>query len=221
MKRDPVTATKNLASNREDSGYLHDPDVQLMLRAKKGDDEAFSKLVLSYQDRLTTIFFHMTQSQEAAEDLAQDVFMRIYRAKNGYQPDAKFSTWLFRIANNLAINAHRNRKRRKEIALPVGESTSMNSFRPEERVLADKSSLMPHRQIDKTELQLVVQRAMDQLSERQRLTVLLHKFEGMSYLEIAETMDLTVPAVKSLLSRARDALRAALEPYMQLGKESR
>jgi len=211
----------NAGSDSEESGYLYDPDVQLMLRAKQGDDDAFSKLVVNYQDRLTTIFYHMTQNQEAAEDLAQDVFMRIYRARHGYQPNAKFSTWLFRIANNLAINAHRNKKRRKEIALPTGESTSVNSVRAEEQALAEKSALMPQRQLDKHELQLVVQRAMDQLSERQRLTVLLHKFEGMSYAEIGETMELTVPAVKSLLSRARDGLRASLEPYMQLGKESR
>ena len=192
-----------------------------MLRAKKGDDEAFSKLVITYQDRLTTIFLHMTQNQEAAEDLAQDVFMRIYRARNGYQPTAKFSTWLFRIANNLAINAHRNKTRRKEVALPAGESTDISGIRPEEQSLADKSALMPTRQLDKHELQAVVQKAMDQLNERQRLTVLLHKFEGMSYIEIAETMEMTVLAVKSLLSRARDSLRTSLEPYMQLGKEKR
>ena len=209
----------NAVSNVEDSGYLHDPDVQLMLCAKKGDQEAFSKLVDAYQHRLTNIFFHMTQNQEAAEDLSQDVFMRIYRARHGYQPNAKFSTWIFRIANNLAINAHRKKSRRKEIALPAGESTSMNS--PASAQLADKSSLIPTRQLDKQELQIVVQKAMDQLSDRQRLTVLLHKFEGMSYAEIAETMDLTVSAVKSLLSRARESLRGALEPYMQLGKENR
>ena len=80
---------------------------------------------------------------------------------------------------------------------------------------------MPTRQIDKHELQLVVQKAIEQLNERQRLTVLLHKFEGMSYAEIAETMEMSVPAIKSLLSRARDSLRTALEPYMQLGKEKR
>jgi RNA polymerase sigma-70 factor (ECF subfamily) len=219
-KRNSVTATKNVVSNVEDSGYLYDPEVQLMLRAKKGDDEAFSKLVVTYQDRLTTIFYHMTQNQEAAEDLAQDVFMRIYRARHGYQPNAKFSTWLFRIANNLAINAHRKKARRKEIVLPAGESTSMHAFGPGQQILSDKSSLTPTRQIDKRELQMVVQKAMDQLNERQRLTVLLHKFEGMSYAEIGETMELTVPAVKSLLSRARDSLRLALEPYMQMGKEN-
>ena len=217
-RRDPVTAIMNTVSNVEDSGYLYDPEVQLMLRAKKGDDEAFSKLVVTYQDRLTTIFFHMTQSQEAAEDLAQEVFMRIYRARHGYQPNAKFGTWIFRIANNLAINAHRSKVRRKEIALPAGESTSLHAIRPEEQALAEKSGMMPTRQIDKHELQSVVQKAMDQLNDRQRLTVLLHRFEGMSYAEIADTMELSVQAVKSLLSRARESLRVALEPYMQLEK---
>lgn len=208
----------NTVSNVEDSGYLHDPEVQLMLRAKKGDDDAFSKLVVAYQDRLTTIFFHMTQNQEAAEDLVQEVFMRIYRARHGYQPNAKFSTWLFRIANNLAINAHHSKVRRKEIALPTGETSSQNSIHPNDRVLAEKSAMIPTRQLDKRELQAVVQQAMDQLNERQRLTVLLHRFEGMSYQEISEAMELSVPAVKSLLSRARDTLRQALEPYMQMGK---
>ena len=217
-KRNAVTATMNIVSSVEDSGYLHDPEVQLMLRAKRGDDDAFSKLVVTYQDRLTTIFFHMTQNLEAAEDLVQEVFMRIYRARHGYQPNAKFSTWLFRIANNLAINAHRSKTRRKEIALPSGESSSLNAIHPDDRLLAEKSALIPTRQLDKRELQSVVQKAMDQLNDRQRLTVLLHRFEGMSYQEISETMELSVPAVKSLLSRARDALRLALEPYMQMGK---
>lgn len=216
-----MTSNKTAEPASDESGYLYDPEVQLMLRAKKGDDEAFSKLVTTYQDRLTTIFLHMTQNQESAEDLAQDVFMRIYRARNGYQPTAKFSTWLFRIANNLAINAHRKKMKRKEVALPAGETTSMSGVRPEGTALADKSALMPTRQIDRHELQAVVQKAMDQLNERQRLTVLLHKFEGMSYIEIADSMEMTVPAVKSLLSRARDSLRTSLEPYMQMGKEKR
>jgi RNA polymerase sigma-70 factor (ECF subfamily) len=211
-----VAILSKTTANVDDSGFLHDPEVQLMLRAKQDDDEAFTKLVSAYQDRLTTIFFHMTQNQEAAEDLAQDVFMRIYRARHGYQPTARFSTWLFRIANNLAINTHRNK-----VALPAGESTSLSGVRPEGQELADKSALMPTRQIDKHELQMIVQKAIEQLNERQRLTVLLHKFEGMSYAEIADTMEMSVQAVKSLLSRARESLRNALEPYMQLGKEKR
>ena len=219
-KRHVVSKIKPV-ENLEESGFLHDPEVQLMLRAKQGDDEAFSKLVATYQDRLTTIFFHMRQNQEAAEDLVQDVFLRIYRARHGYEPTARFSTWLFRIANNLAINSHRKKNQLKEVPIPAGESTAMTGLAVAGQNLADKSGLQPPRQMDKHELQLVVQKAIEQLSDQQRLSVLLHKFEGMSYAEIAETMELSVSAIKSLLSRARDSLRTALEPYMQLGKEKR
>jgi len=213
-----VSLTKNPPASVDDSGFLLDPEVQLMLRVKQGDDNAFTELVKIYQDRLTTIFHHMTQSQEAAEDLAQDVFMRIYRARNGYQPTARFSTWLFRIANNLAMNSHRNKSLRKEVRLPSSESSALSSLGPSEQVIAEKSALMPARQIDRQELQLVVQKAMAELNDQQRLTVLLHKFEGMSYAEIADSMEMTIPAIKSLLSRARDSLRTALAPYMQMSK---
>jgi RNA polymerase sigma-70 factor, ECF subfamily len=204
----------------EDSGYLHDPEVQLMLRAKQGDDAAFTQLVKTYQDRLTNIFFHIVQSQEAAEDLAQDVFLRIYRARAGYQPTARFSTWLFRIANNLASNSRRTLGRRKEVHVEGSESGPLG-VRPTEQLAVEKSALMPNRQLDKSELQAVVRQAMDQLNERQRMAVLLHKYEDMSYEDIGEAMDLSAAAVKSLLSRARENLRLALEPYMQMGKESR
>ena len=201
----------------EDSGYLHDPEVQLMLRAKQGDDAAFTQLVKAYQDRLTNIFYHMVQSQEAAEDLAQDVFLRIYRARHGYQPTARFSTWLFRIANNLASNSRRAKGRHKESSLPTSESGSLGP----EQLVKEKSALMPTRQLDRQELQAVVQQAMEQLNDRQRMAVLLHKFEDMSYEDIAEAMELTGPAIKSLLSRARENLRQVLEPYMQVGKETK
>jgi RNA polymerase sigma-70 factor (ECF subfamily) len=195
----------------EDSGYLHDPEVQLMLRAKQGDEGAFTQLVKAYQDRLTNIFYHMLQSQEAAEDLAQDVFLRIYRARHGYQPTARFSTWLFRIANNLASNSRRAKGRRKEVNLAGTESGPLG-VRPTEQLATEKSGLMPNRQLDRRELQAV---------ERQRMAVLLHKYEEMSYEDIADAMELTSTAVKSLLSRARENLRIVLEPYMQMGKEAK
>lgn len=188
-----------------------------MLRAKNDDDEAFSQLVTAYQDRLIAIFYHMVGSQEAAEDLAQEVFLRIYRARHGYEPTARFSTWLFRIANNLASNARRDQGRRKEVSLAVSES-GPQEMRSADNIPADKSSLMPTRQVDKRELQMLVQQALATLNERQRMAVLLHKFEDMSYQDIAEAMDLTPTAVKSLLSRARENLRQVLEPHMQLGK---
>lgn len=212
-----MSTTQSPPPSAEETGYLHDPEVQLMLRAKEGDDEAFSKLVVAYQDRLTNIFFHIVGTQEAAEDLAQDVFLRIYRARHGYVPTARFSTWLFRIANNLASNKRRDAGRRKEVSLAGSESGPLGA-RPEEQLAAEKSSLMPARQLDKRELQVIVHQALESLNDRQRMALLLHKFEEMSYQDIADSMELTPAAVKSLLSRARDNLRLALEPYMQLGK---
>ncbi|MBD3674328.1 MAG: sigma-70 family RNA polymerase sigma factor [Planctomycetaceae bacterium] len=185
-----------------------------MLRVKAGDDEAFSRLVTSYQDRLIGLFFHLVRDRAVAEDLAQETFLRVYRARLGYEPRAKFSTWLFHIAHNLASNKRRDRGRRKEVKLNPSDSGPMGA-RPEEQILKDKSSLMPTRQVDKAELQKIVQEALTELNERQQMAVLLNKFEGMSYADIAETMEMTPAAVKSLLSRARETLRGKLESYVK------
>lgn len=201
-------------SSASDSAYIRDPDVQLMLRVRKGDEEAFAQLVANYQDRIIGIFSHLLQDQEAAEDLAQDVFLRIYRIRHNYEPTAKFSTWLFRIANNLASNSRRSKGRRKEVPLKASESGPFGT-RPEERLVAEKSAFMPARQLDKSEMQTVVRAALETLNERQRAAVLLHKFEGMSYADIADSLEMTPAAVKSLLSRARDTLREKLEAYMK------
>jgi RNA polymerase sigma-70 factor, ECF subfamily len=196
--------------------YLRDPDVQLMLRAKDGDDQAFGQLVAAYQNRLLSIFFHLLRDQGSAEDLVQEVFLRIYRARNGYQPTAKFSTWLFRIANNVASNARRTIGRRKEVPLNSQESGSMPTVGPnKKKPISDRSSLMPTRQIVRRETCEIVQTALDTLNERQRLAVLLHKFEGMSYEDIGETMSLSPEAVKSLLARARENLRTQLESHLK------
>jgi RNA polymerase sigma-70 factor (ECF subfamily) len=200
----------------DDNPVLRDPDVRLMLRAKEGDQTAFTQLVTNYQDRLVGVLAHMLQNKEAAEDLAQEVFLRIYRARHGYEPTAKFSTWLFRIANNLANNLRRDSGRRKEIVLNVNDSGPLGP-RPGERMMADKSGLMPTRQFDKTEMCSMVQAALATLNEKQRMAVLLHKFEEMSYTDIAAALDMTPAAVKSLLSRARDNLREKLEPYVKQG----
>lgn len=194
---------------------LRDPDVRLMLRAKEGDDSAFEELVVNYQDRLVHIFYLLVGSQETAEDLAQETFLRIYRSRHGYLPTAKFSTWLFKIANNLASNSRRSKGRRKEVDINAGENAS--GPRTEEELVAEKSALMPTRQYDRKEMEQVVQSALGCLNERQRVAVLLHKFEEMSYADIGATMDLTEAAVKSLLSRAREALRVKLENYVKQG----
>ena len=194
------------------SQYLRDPDVQLMLRVKNGEEAAFVKIVARYQDRLINVFGNMIGDDELAQDLTQEVFLRIYRARNGYQPTAKFSTWMYRIANNLASNSRRSKGRRKEIQLKTNESGPLGT-RPAEKLLADKSALMPTRLLDKSEMQNVVREAMDSLNERQRMALLLHRFEDLSYADIGETMEMSPQAVKSLLSRARENLRVKLESF--------
>ncbi|VAX41728.1 RNA polymerase ECF-type sigma factor [hydrothermal vent metagenome] len=203
-----------VSEHSSQTAYTHDPDVQLMLRVKEGDDGAFAELVKAYQDRLIGIFTNMMQQGDMAEDLAQEVFMRIYRARNGYEPTAKFSTWLFRIANNLVSNTRRSKGRRKEVAMNIKDSGPLGP-RPEEKLIAEKSALMPSRQVAKIEVQQVVRDALDTLNERQRMALLLHKFEGMSYIDIGETMEMSTSAVKSLLSRARESLRQRLEGYVK------
>jgi RNA polymerase sigma-70 factor (ECF subfamily) len=200
----------------EQNLFLSDPDVRLMLRAREGDQAAFTELVTEYQDRLIAVLTHLLRNRDAAEDLAQEVFLRVYRARRGYEPTARFSTWLFRIANNLARNRRRDAGRRKETAFGPDESEPL-AMQPSENLVAEKSGLMPTRLFDRTEMRSVVQGALETLNDTQRMVVLLHKFEEMSYNEIAAALELTPAAVKSLLSRARDNLRQKLEPYVQRG----
>ena len=193
--------------------YLADPDVQLMMQVISGDDSAFEDLVKRYQDRLIGFFYHLIRDRTAAEDMAQEVFMRVYKARERYTARARFSTWLFRIAHNLASNQKRGLARRREIPLS-GSADPDDAVRREQEFLAEKSALMPTRQIDSKETQDIVRNALDSLNERQKTAVLLHKFEGMSYQDIGEIMDLNVVAVKSLLSRARGNLKEVLERHL-------
>ena len=192
--------------------YLTDPDVQLMLRVSAGDNAAFEELVLRYQDRLVGFFFHLVHDRAAAEDLAQECFLRVYRSRERYEATARFSTWLFRIAHNLASNQKRGSVRRREI--PLASSSDAHEFQVNEQNLAEKSALMPTRQLDSNEMRDVVRMAIEELSERHRTAVVLHKFEEMSYEEIGEVMGLGVVAVKSLLSRARGKLKETLERFL-------
>jgi RNA polymerase sigma-70 factor (ECF subfamily) len=199
-------------------GYdLRDPDVRLMLQVRDDNAAAFEELVLRYQSRLLAVLEQLCGKRDLAEDLAQDVFLRVYRARKRYKPDSKFSTWLFTIANNVASNARRGLARRKEVNVEGRESGPLG-VNPIEQMALAASGQMPARQLDKSEMRDIVQRAVSTLNERQRLAVLLAKFEGMSYADIGEVMDMTPQAVKSLLSRARATLRDVLEPYLQSGE---
>ena len=202
-----------------DSGLLPaaaagDLSTELMLRVRDGDVAAFAELVALWQDRLVTLFFHPTGDHALAEDLAQETFLRVYRARDRYQPTAKFTTWVHTIANNLASDLRQRAYRRLERGVPHAVSASSSAIGLDQLAIA-ASGLLPARVADRAELQQVVQQALATLNERQRMAVLLAKFEHCSHEEIAAAMGLSVPAVKSLLFRARDQLRAALAGYLE------
>lgn len=184
-----------------------------MLRVRDGDAAAFERLVGMWQDRLVTLFLHHTGDHSTAEDLAQEVFLRVYRARASYKPTAKFTTWIHTIANNVASDLRQRAYRRKEHGVPMSASASSSMVGLDHLAVA-ASGLLPARAADRAELQAVVQQALATLNERQRMAVLLAKFEQCSHEEIATAMGLSVPAVKSLLFRARDQLRSAIEPYV-------
>jgi RNA polymerase sigma-70 factor (ECF subfamily) len=194
---------------------LADPDVRLMLQVRDDDAQAFEELMLRYQNRVLSLLVHHTGQRDLAEDLTQEVFLRVYRARKRYMPGAKFSTWLFTITGNVASNALRTLARRREVQItPRADNSGAMSL---ESAAMAASGLMPTRQLDKAELCGAVQQAMGVLNERQRMAVLLAKFEHFSYSEIGEVMNMSPQAIKSLLSRARGNLREALQPYLERG----
>lgn len=197
-----------------------DPDVRLMLRVKEDDAGAFEELVQRYQARLVRLLEHLGPRRDLADDMTQEVFLRVFRARKTYQPGAKFSTWLFTIAGNVARNAARASGRRQEVSeVDTARSSDSGSHQAAlSNIAMEASGLMPTRLIEGAERAEVVRAAVQMLSDRQREALLLSKFEGLCYAEIAEVMQLTTKAVKSLLSRARVNLKDILEPYMDAGQ---
>ena len=198
-----------------------DPDVRLMLQVRDDVQGAFEVLVTRYQHRLMGVLVHLVGRVEEAEDLTQEVFLRVYRARKGYKPRAKFSTWLFTIANNLALNHLRGKGRTPAPAAGAGgggdDLSGSQAIRPiEERVPARDGT--PSSQMRQVELSEVVRDALEGLGEDQKMAVLLNKFEDMSYADIADVMGRSEAAVKSLLARARNQLREQLEPYLKTGQ---
>jgi len=186
-------------------------DVQLMLDVKAGDDASFDFLLVKYRSPLVNFLYRMVRDTATAEDLAQEVFLRVYRARKQYTPSAKFTTWLFRIATNVALNSVRdNRYQKMQVSLdaPVsGEEESAPRELPAREMRIDEHLLERDRVA-------FIQRAIASLPEKQRAAVLLHKYEEMDYAEIAKILDCTEAALKSLLFRAYENLRLQLAPLV-------
>jgi RNA polymerase sigma-70 factor, ECF subfamily len=204
--------TQNLEHQLE----ARDPDIRLMIQVRTDVVGAFETLVERYQNRLVGILFHLVGNRDEAEDLCQEVFLRIYKARKGYRPRAKFSTWLFTIANNLALNYLRSKGRNPSVAIGGSSNDSKAVVSMAQRLVGREGT--PSTEMRQAELSEIVRDALAVLNEDQKLAVLLNKFEEMSYAEIADVMGRSPAAVKSLLARARNQLREQLEPYLLTGQ---
>ena len=192
-------------------------DVQLMLDVKAGDQQSFELLLQRYRTPLVNFLFRMVRSREQAEDLAQEVFIRVYRAREEYVPTAKFTTWLFRIATNLALNSlrdHRHQKLEMSIDAPLTADTEDGDERPFE--IADKHPTVEQELVEE-ERKKMIRRAIEKLPEKQRAAVLLHKYQELDYAEIAKILSCSESALKSLLFRAYEVLRVELAPLVARG----
>jgi len=186
-------------------------DVQLMLDVKAGDDASFDFLLVKYRSPLVNFLYRMVRDTATAEDLAQEVFLRVYRARKQYTPSAKFTTWLFRIATNVALNSVRdNRYQKMEVSLDAPVSSEEDSA---PRELPAREMRIDEHLLEQDRVAFI-QRAIASLPEKQRAAVLLHKYEEMDYAEIAKILDCTEAALKSLLFRAYESLRVQLAPLV-------
>ncbi|MGH9773430.1 MAG: RNA polymerase sigma factor [Candidatus Acidiferrales bacterium] len=184
-------------------------DVQLMLSVKAGDEESFELLLRKYRTPLVNFLYRMVRDTAVAEDLAQEVFLRVYRARKEYSPSAKFTTWMFRIATNLALNSIRDgRHRQLEISIDTPAEGDDRPFEVPSRDVAADTQMIER---DRAEF---IKRAVMSLPEKQRAAVLLHKYQEMDYDEIARTLECSESALKSLLFRAYETLRVQLAPLV-------
>jgi RNA polymerase sigma-70 factor (ECF subfamily) len=189
-------------------------DAQLMLQVKEGDAGSFELLLNKYRRPVVNYLNRMVQNQAVAEELAQEAFLRVYRARGTYEPAAKFTTWLFRIATHLALNSLRDSKhQRKEQSLEGVDSERQPLQLVDGRANREEQFVAEARLA-------AVREAIASLPEKQRAAVLLHKYEGMGYVQIADALGCSVSAVKSLLFRAYESLRLSLA-HLALNGEKR
>jgi len=193
---------------------VRDYDAQLMLAFQRGDEQAFQELIERNHSRVIGLAYRFVGSRAEAEDLAQEVFLRIYRARRTYRPTAKFSTWMFRIAANVSLNALRDRARRRvDVSIEQLSGEDKGSF-----TVPDPEAPAPAHRMGRSELQQKVREAISELPEKEQIAVVLNKYEGLSYAEIAHTLGCSTMAVKSLLARARENLKERLLLYVRTGR---
>ena len=184
-----------------------DEDVRLMHLVGTGDTKAFEKLIERHQSLVAGTVARMLGSNSEVEDIAQQVFIRVWKSAGRYTPRAKFTTWLLKITRNLVFNELRRTRRRAHVPIQTGSEA-------EEIPLKDETNPMPDASLLENELQEAIEKAITELPERQRMALVLRRYEELNYEQIGEILDLSVPAVKSILFRARTELRVRLSKYL-------
>jgi len=187
----------------------NEEDLALMARVARGDEDAFAKIVKKHQHAVLGTVAKMTNQSPDTEDIAQQVFIRLWKSAERYKPTAKFTTFLFTITKNLVFNATRKKSGKNEYSFDALEGKWRQSIEDK------RSDSRPDKLIEQTELRQIIDEVISSLPEKQRLAVVLRRYEKMPYEEIAETLGISIPAVKSQLFRARTALRESLGRYLK------
>jgi len=186
-------------------------DAQVMLRVRDGDDAAFDYLVQRYRRAMIGFMYRMVHNAAIAEELSQEVFLRVYRSRASYSADAKFTTWLYRIATNLAVNhARDNKYERPEVKASLDEADEETGLSID--VADDRPNI--EQEILRRERLRAIRKHVEALPERQRIAVTMHKYQEMDYRQIAEVLHLSESATKSLLFRAYETLRESLKDFV-------
>lgn len=193
------------------TGKIIDPDGELLKRIARGDDDAFKTLFDRHYRLAYAVIYRHIGVQNVAEDLVQEAFLRVYRNAAKWEPSAKFSTWFYTIVSNLCLNYKRDRARDKLRLLSGGDEEGGNTLEQ----LAGASDPEPDDQDERAQNSRVIREALAELPENQRMALILSKYENKSYEEIAEVLDTTVAAVKSMTARARVTLREKLSRHFK------
>jgi RNA polymerase sigma-70 factor (ECF subfamily) len=195
-----------------ENDFADDPGVRLMLAYQAGDESAFDRIVEGYSAQVYALLTRFLGQRSSREDLVQEVFLRVIRARERYQPTARFSTWLYRIVFNMSVNeTQRSAGKETQTSEDLREQRSADGFAD----FDDERALQPSEHLERDDVVRVVRAAIAALPEHQRMALILAKYDEMPYVDIAQILGSSEKAVKSLVHRAREALREKLAPYLQ------
>lgn len=187
-------------------------DEQLVLKIQAGDRAAFEQLYWRYKDRVISVVYGIVHNRQDAVEISQEVFVRIYKNIDKYQPGTRFFTWLYRITYNLAVDKYRRKKTAREVEF---DNDYQKNFSSPEDVLPPSLGINPERACERAELRQQLTQAMDELPEKQRTIITLREVEGLSYEEIASVLDIQIGTVMSRLHYARQRLQNNLRKYLE------